>query len=221
MTTSSLVFVMVAALLLGACSHTRGPEEITDDGLVRVPSRAAGGVYRNIHADFTPYQRIIVEPPTIEFVAGWRDKHPEVDDREATRIRDEAVRLFLDEFKRELVDRGPYEIADTPGPDVLLVTPRIVDLDILAPDAGTDVGARSYTPGPVKMQVAGDLRGAASNALLARVIIFEGQSRYGFNELRLANRTTNAHEMRVAFGKWSKLMHEALNVAKATRPPPR
>jgi hypothetical protein len=71
------------------------------------------------------------------------------------------------------------------------------------------------------MQVTGDLRSAESNALLARVVILEGQSRYGFNELRLANRTTNAHEMRLAFSKWSKLVREALNVAKATRPPPK
>ena len=105
-----------------------------------------------------------------------------------------------------------------PGPDVILVTPRVVDLDILAPDAGSEIGQRSYTPGPVKMQVTGDLRDAASNTLLARVIIFDGETRYGFNELRLANRGTNAFEMRLGFAKWSRMVHEALNVAKATRP---
>ncbi len=57
-----------------------------------------------------------------------------------------------------------------------------------------------------------------TNTLLARIVIFEGQSRYGFNELRVANRTTNAHEMRLGFGKWSMMTHEALNVAKASKP---
>jgi hypothetical protein len=51
-----------------------------------------------------------------------------------------------------------------------------------------------------------------------RVIVFEGQDRYAFDELRLANRSTNAHEMRIAFGKWSMMVHEALNVAKVVRP---
>lgn len=204
--------------LLAACGHTRGPEEKTDDGLVRVPSRAAGGVYRAPASDFTPYKKLILEPPTIEFTAKWRDKHPEVSDREVTRIRNEAVTLFREEFIKELVKGGVYEFADAPGPDVLLVTPRVVDLDILAPDAGSEIGQRSYTPGPVKMQVTGDLRDAASNLLVARVIIIEGENRYAFNEMRLANRSSNAHEMRLAFARWSRMVHEALNVAKATRP---
>ena len=62
-----------------------------------------------------------------------------------------------------------------------------------------------------------DTSDATSNKLLARIIIFEGQTRYGFDELRLANRSTNAHEMRLGFGKWSMMVREALNVAKATR----
>ena len=212
-----LVLAVIAAILAG-CGHSGIAEERTDDGLVRVPSRAAGGVYRDPSADFTPYKRVILEPPTVEFVKDWRKQHPEITDADQIRIRKDVVALFRDEFERELVDRGPYEFADRPEPDVLLVTPRIVDLDIIAPDAGRNVGERTLTPGPVKMQVTGELRDASSNRLLARVIIFEGQTRYGFDELRLANRSTNAHEMRLGFGKWSMLVNEALNVAKATRP---
>jgi len=62
------------------------------------------------------------------------------------------------------------------------------------------------------------VRSAVNNGLLMRVIIFEGQTRYGFNEMRLANRASNAHEMRLGFGKWSRMIHEALNVAKAAEP---
>lgn len=207
-----------AAALAAGCSYTRGPEERTDDGLVRVPSRAEGGVYRLPGQEFTQYKRVILEPAIIEFKPGWREQHREVTDGDVARIRKEAVELFRKEFTRELVERGKYGLADSLSDDVLLVTPRVIDLDIPAPDAGTEVGTKSYTPGPIKMQVTGDLRDGASNALVARVIIFEGQERYGFNELRLANRTTNAHEMRLGFTKWSKLVREALNVAKASRP---
>ena len=215
---ATAVFIAsLACVLATGCSYVRKPEERTDDGLVRVPSRASGGVYRLPGANFNQYKRIILEPPTVEFVSNWRDSHPEVTDNDVTRIRNEAIKLFRDEFKRELVDRGIYEFADSPGPDVLLVTPRVVDLDIAAPDASKEIATKTFTPGPVKLQVAGEFRDAASGALVGRVIVFEGQSRYGMNEMRLANRTTNAHEMRLGFAKWSKLVHEALNVAKATR----
>lgn len=210
--------VLLAGLWLAGCGYTRGPEERTDDGLLRVPSRAAGGVYRLPGAEFNQYRKIILEPPTIEFTDNWRDSHPEVTDAEVLRIRSEAVKLFRDEFEREMVKRGTYTFADAPAADVLLITPRILDLDIPAPEANLSAATRSYTPGPVKMQVAGDLRDGDSSALVARVIIFEGQTRYGFNELRLANRGTNAHEMRVAFGKWARMVNEALYVAKASKP---
>lgn len=212
-----LASVLLALGLLAGCGHTRVPEERTDDGLVRVPSRASGGVYRDPAADFTHYKRLILEPPTVEFIADWRKRHEKVNDADMLRMRTEAVKLFRDEFDRELVERGPYEYAEVPAPDVLRVVPRIVDLDILAPDVVTGAGERTYTPGPVKMQVTGELRDAVTNKLLARIIVFEGQSRYSFDELRLANRSTNAHEMRLGFGKWAMMVHEALNVAKATR----
>ena len=209
-----------AALLLAGCGYSRIPEEVTDDGLVRVPSRAAGGVYRAPGAEFGQYKRLILEPPTIEFMPNWREQHPEVSDREALRLRDEAVKLFHDEFKREFVDRGNYEFAETPGEDVLLVIPRVVDLDIPAPDAGRDIDVKTYTQGPVKMQVVGELRDASSNQLVGRVIVFEGQSQYSKYGMHQATRASNAHEMRLGFAKWSKIAHEALYVAKASRPDP-
>lgn len=208
-------------LLLGAlagCGHTRLAEERTDDGLVRVPSRAAGGVYRDPAADFTGYKRIILEPPTIEFTESWREQHPEVKDSDLARMRNDAVRLFLDEFARELVKHGPYSFADAPAPDVLRIAPRVLDFDIPAPDVTVSPGDKTYTPGPVKMQVTGEIRDAEKNTLLARVTVFAGQERYGFDELRLANRSTNTHEMRLGFGKWAMMVREALNVAKAARP---
>ena len=212
-----VVWLLVLAGLLAGCGYTRIPEEVTDDGLTRVPSRASGGVYRDLTRDFSPYKRLILEPPTIEFLAGWREAHKEVTDAELTRVQREAVKLFREEFSRELVKRGHYEYADAPAADVILVTPRVVDLDIPAPIAGEDIGVRTLTTSPIKMQVVGELRDAASNVLLGRIIIFEGQTRYGNSELRQATRASNAHEMRMGFSKWSRMVHEALNVAKASQ----
>lgn len=218
MTRYRLGLLVMLAGALAACGYTRPAEERTDDGLVRVPSRASGGVYRDPAADFTRYKRIMLEPPTIEFIAGWREQHPKVKDSDVARLRNDAVKLFFDEFERELVKHGPWSFADAPAPDVLRIAPRVVDFDVPAPDVAVAPGDKTYTPGPVKMQVTGEIRDAAKDTLLARVIVFSGQDRYAFDELRLANRSTNAHEMRLGFGKWSMMVHEALNVAKAAQP---
>jgi hypothetical protein len=207
--------------LVAGCAADRPPEEITSDGLVRVPSRSSGGVYRAPDATFTQYRRIILEPPSIGFIKDWRKNHPEVTEAEYVRIRAESVRMFSDEFVREFVKRGPYTFADDPAPDVLLVIPTIEDLNILAPDAGDDPGTRSYTNATVSMKVTGDLRDALSGRVVGRVTTYQPAERYAFNEMRLANRVTIAHEQRKVFAQWSSLVREALDVAKAERPRPR
>jgi hypothetical protein len=70
------------------------------------------------------------------------------------------------------------------------------------------------------MKISGDLRDALTGKIVGRVITYESSERYAFNEMRIANRVTNAHEQRLAYGKWSRLVREALNVAKAERPRP-
>jgi hypothetical protein len=213
---------LVLGLVLAAgCASDRPPEEITDDGLVRVPSRSVGGVYRAPEATFTQYRRVILEPPSISFVKDWQEKHPEVGQAEMARIRAESVELLRDEFTREFVKRGPYKLADDLGPDVLLVIPTIEELDIVAPDAGVEPGTRTYTTGPVTMKVSADLRDASTGKVVGRVIMYQADERYAFNDLRLSNRVTNAHEQRQVFAKWARLVREALNVAKAERPRPR
>jgi hypothetical protein len=216
-----LASLLVLGIALAAgCAVDRPPEEITDDGLVRVPSRSAGGVYRAPDASFLQYRRVILEPPSIGFVKDWRENHPEVSDADFNRIRAEAVQLFRDEFAQEFVKRGPYTFAEDPAPDVLLVIPTIEDLNIMAPDASDAAGTRTYTMGPVTMKISGDLRDALTGKIVGRVITYESPERYAFDEMRIANRVTNAHEQRLAYGKWSRLVREALNVAKAERPRP-
>ena len=221
--TSKLVFSLTLAAMLAAGCETadRPPEEFTADGLARVPSRSVGGVYRAPDATFLQYQRVILEPPSISFIKDWAEKHPEVNAADMTRIRAESVLLFRDEFTRELVKRGSYEFADEPAPDVLLVIPAIEDLDMTAPAAASSSFTSSYTTSrPVTMKVTGDLRDAQTGKLVGRVIMYRPSEKYPNNELRLADRTANAHEQRLVFADWSRLVHEALAVAKAEKPRP-
>ena len=218
-----LVPTLVLGLsLIAGCAADRPPEEITDDGPARVPSRSSGGVYRLPHASFVQYRRVILEPPSIGFIKDWRENHPEVSQALFERIRSEAVKLFQEEFAREFVDEGSYTFADDPAADVLLIIPSIEDLNIVAPDAGADPGRTTYTRSPLTMTITGDLRDASTNTLVGRVIMFEKSARSGFNEneMRIANRVTNAHEQRQAYSKWARLAREAIDVAKAERPRP-
>lgn len=210
--------LLLCLCLAAGCVNDRPPEETTPDGLVRVPSRKDGGVYRAPATSFNQYKRMILEAPSINFLSGWRDTHREVSDAEVARIRAEITQQFRKEFTRHLVKYGPYEMADEPAPDVLLVSVSILDLDIPAPDVAVEPGMKSFAPGPVQMTLSGELHDSTTGKLLSRVIMFKREERYGFNEMRVANRVTNAHEQGISFADWSRLLRESLDLAKAESP---
>src|SRR5690349_8562663 len=214
----TLVFCLA---LLAGCTADLPPAEITDDGLARVAARSIGGVYRLPEASFVPYRRVMLEPPSISFIKDWRKNHPELDNGEFARMVQETVVLFREEFTREFVERGSYTFAEEPAPDVLLIIPAIEELNIVAPDAGDAAGQRTYTRIPVTMKITGDLRDAATSKLVGRVIMYHGDPHgYGEVQTQITNRVTNAHEQRIAYSKWSRLVREAIDVAKAERPRP-
>ena len=213
------VGVLAVFSLLASCTGNPPPKETTADGLVRVPSRAEGGVYRDLDADFTRYKRLMIEPLTVEFVAGWRKQHPDVSDSEIRRIQVETAESFREVFTKIFIDEGPFELAEVREADVFVVVPRMLDLKIPAPETELDTGYRSYSPRPISMQMTGELRDGVSGEILLRVIMIEADDLYKFKGISGPNRVTNAFEIRGSLERWSRLVREAIDVAKSSKPP--
>jgi hypothetical protein len=204
--------------LLAACKAGLPPAETTADGLVRVPSRPEGGVYRNLDADFTHYKRLMIEPLTVEFVKDWRKQHPKVSDAEVRRIQVETAKNFVEMFTGILVEEGPFELAQVREADVLVVVPRMLDLNIPAPETESDTGFQSSSPRRVSMQMTGELRDGVSGDIVMRVNMIEPDDRYKIDQSSASSRLTNAHEIRGSLERWSRLVREAIDVAKVSKP---
>jgi hypothetical protein len=214
----SLMSMLVVALgALAGCQASRLPDETTPDGLVRVPSSSAGGVYRAPGDRFDHYRQFIVEPLTVEFVEGWRRQHKDVAEKEVRRMRDESARTFREEFAKVMIEEAGYKLAEAPGADVLLLAPALTELDVPAPEVDT-LQTRSLSPRRPSMTLTGELRDSVSGKLVGRVIVIAPGERYGMNELRDANRVTNSHELRIVFSRWVRVLRESLDVAKTERP---
>lgn len=212
------VGILAVFTLLAACKGNLPPQETTPDGLTRVPSRSEGGVYRDLNADFTRYKRLMIEPLTVEFRDGWRQQHPNVSDAEVRRIQLETTKNFREVFTRILVDEGPFELADVREADVFVVVPRMVDLKIPAPENEMDTGYSSYSPQPVSLQMTGELRDGVNGALLLRVIMIDSENREKMIGHGGNNRIANEREIRDSLERWSRLVREALDVAKTAKP---
>ena len=220
------IALLPVALLLGwfaptnpARAGAQDSPDITEDGLVRVPSTAKAGVYRAPGVPFARYGRVIIGPTIpIVFRNGWQRAHREVTPEDVENIRADFARAFRIELENELVKRGRLAVAPAADTDVLRVDATVTDLDLSAPAAGTAPSSRTYTRSAGSMKVVVELRDAASGVLIGRIIDYEKTRE--FQDPQPANQVTNLEEFRIGFANAARYTREAINVAKAERPPP-
>jgi len=208
--------LVLASLLLSGAAQAQDTPDVTEDGLVRVPSSKKVGVYRAPGIPFAQYRRVIINPSIpVTFRRGWQREHPELKEDDREKIRADFVRLFLTELEKELVERGGFAAAESPMPDVIRVDASISALNITAPDAGTTPAERTYTRNAGSMTLTVELRDAASGVLIGRIIDFERTREY--QEAQLVNQVTNEAEFRVGLAAAARYTREAINVAKTDR----
>ena len=175
-------------VFLAGILHRQPPaKETTADRLVRVPSRSEGGVYRDLDVDFTRYKRLMIEPLTVEFLAGWRKQHPDISNTEVRRIQLETA---ADCGKKPpiFIDEGPFELAEVREPTCSSSCRECWISKFPAPETELDTGYRSYSPRAISMQMTGELRDGVNGEILLRVIMIDGEYRYKFSGKARANR---------------------------------
>jgi hypothetical protein len=207
-------------LLLGfGVAGAREPPEVTEDGLVRVPSTVRAGVYRAPGVPFSQYRRVIIGPTIpIVFRKGWERAHPEIKPQDLEDLRADFVRAFREELEKELVKRGGFAPAPGPAPDVIRVDASVSDLDLAAPAASTAQLTRTYARTAGSMKVIVELRDAASGVLIGRIIDYEKAREY--LDPQPVTAVSNLAEFQVGFANASRYTREAINVAKTERPHP-
>ena len=209
-------FRMLVLMLLAGIASAQPASDVTEDGLVRVPSSRKAGVYRLPDATFAQYRRVMLTPAPVTFRKNRdRMKAGALKPTDRERISAELTRLFHEELVAELVERGGFEIAESPAPDVLQIAPSILDVDMSAPDAGTSPGTSSFVRTAGSMTLIVELRDAASGVTVGRIIDYEKARET--TELQLANQVTNSEEARIAFANAARYTRSAVNIAKTER----
>ena len=214
-----MTLAALALLLCAGVAGAREPPEVTEDGLVRVPSTARAGVYRAPGVPFAHYQRVIIgQTIPIVFRKGWERTHREITPQDLEDLRADFVRAFRVELENELVKRGGFAVAPEPAPDVIRVDATVTDLDLTAPTAGTASLTRTYARTAGSMKVVIELRDAASGVLIGRIIDYEKARE--FLDPQPVTQVSNLEEFRIGFANAARYTREAINVAKTERPPP-
>ena len=210
-----LAGLVLSLSVVFAVAQAEVAREVTEDGLVRVPSSRRVGVFRAPEVPFHQYRTIVIAPIPVVFRKTWLRDNRNMKEFELERIRGELARAFREELVEELVEEGGYQLVDVPRPDTLRVEPYVLNLNIVAPKAGTEMRAHTYVRTGNSMKLAVELRDARSTVIVGRIINYVQPTE--FSQAQFASQVSNYAEARSAFAGAARYTREALNVALTDR----
>jgi len=169
---------IVAALLVGLPAYADDKlPEVDSDGLHLVKKSQVRIAYVKPGATLSQYRRVMLLDCYVEFVEDWqRDYNMDqvglsgrVSDKDAERIKKDLAAEFRKVFTDELTKKG-YPVVEEPAPDVLLLRPALINVDVTAPDTMSASRSRTFVESAGAMTLYMELYDAATETLLARVV---------------------------------------------------
>lgn len=219
--TARVAGLVFCAILSTAAIAKQALPEVSSDGLHLVPDTEAYAVYAKPGATISQYDKVKILDCFVQFKDNYqRDYNMEeigLQGRISTQDMENIKQGLAAEFKKvftEQLQKGGQEVVDAVGPDVLLLRPAIINLDVTAPDLPTAGFSRTYVTSAGQMTLYMELYDSATSELLARVIDPQEGDRGGIGFQ--ANRVTNTMEAREILTRWAELLSKHL--AKAQQP---
>ena len=139
-----------------------------------------------------------------------------VSPRDIERIKSDLAELFDEVWVEELSVKGGFEIVDQAGPDVLRITPRIVDLDVYAPSTSSASRTYSYTDSSGRMTLKLELYDSETGDLIARASDRQEAPYRGHMEWTTA--VSNRSDARIMLRKWAQALNTRLQEATGKSP---
>jgi hypothetical protein len=168
-----------AALALAQQASAKDtPPEVTSDGLQLRTSTKERLVYVKPGATLAPYNRVAIVDCYVEFEKDWqrdynnsvRNLQGRVTDKDIERMKRDLAAEFKKVFTEELQAKGGYQVVDTLAPDVLVLRPALVNVEVSAPDLMAPGISATVVRSAGQMTLYLELWDAATNTILARVM---------------------------------------------------
>ena len=218
---SLLIFILS---LISGCA-TFGADEgdskkgdVTTDGLTVVKStrHTEKQIKDGVNwSEFTQYQ---ITPVEVSFRKNWKRDHNrtqrtlslQVTDEDMARIRESVGEIVYEEFDKTLQEKGGLTKVDQADSNTLVFKPRIIDLDVYAPDVDSSSISHSYVRQAGRATLFLEIHDAVSGEILSRWVDTREDPDKGYFDW--ANRVTNTGEARLVARAWAKRLVEDLFV---------
>jgi hypothetical protein len=213
---------IVATLLLApAVALAVLPPEMSD--LVKVKSKRLAEVHLLPGTDFSAYRKVMIDPAQVSFNKNWV-KESRSAGLTSRRIPDEqlkaiseAARSGFGEIFQEAFKRAGYEVVTAAGPDVVRLTPAIINLYINAPSGSSATRTYAMNAGEATLAIA--VRDSMSGALLG-MALDKRETRTAMAGPVLADSVTNRAEFEVLFRRWADIAAKGFTDMRESPPVP-
>lgn len=218
---SFVIMALIFSIATISPAFAKSKPEVDSEGMELVKNSKLATVYADPGADLSIYDRIWLQDATVSFKKNWqRDQNRsyplKVRNSDMLRIQEDVATLFMEVFTRELTENG-YQMVEEAGPDVLLVVPAIVNLDVVAPDIPTSTNTRAYSTRAGEMTLNLELYDSLTNDKIAKATDRKRDYDRGYAEWRTSvNNTAVARRMMTT---WAQALTSALNEARDSTKP--
>jgi hypothetical protein len=215
----SLTAISLLTLSASLCAKQQELPEVTEEGLHRVPDSKLAIVYAEPGADLSGYQKVQLLEAYVAFKKNWaRDQRSRSAQPLSLTSKDiERIKTGLaDEFQKEfttVLEEGGYPVVDQAGPDVLLIRPAIINLDVTAPDTMTPGRSRAYTDSAGEMTLYVEVYDSVTGDLIAKALDRRMDGRNNGFYTWTNSATNKQAAVRILRG-WANILLDALNEAK-------
>jgi hypothetical protein len=216
-----LALALAASFTAHAEPAAKPAKEVTFDGLERIDSERFALAWVRPDAHFSGYKRLLVLPAEISYKdpehattrerIGGRNDNFLLSESRMERLR----KALRETFHEEIVERGGWQLAEEPAPDVLIVRGGLIDMIVRVPPQSGG-RTRTYLASYGEATLVVELYDSQTRQILARIADRAAAEPMGGQDL--ASDLHAPAEVRRMFKRWAKRFHEALDEARLRRP---
>jgi hypothetical protein len=213
----------VLLAILGLVAMSAGAREklpeVDSNGLHLVHNSELRVVYQLPGTDFKKFDKVILVDAYVAFKKNWqRDQNEEdplsVSKNDVEQIKKRVAAEFHREFTVELQKKGIPVVADKDtGPDVLIVRPAIINLDIVAPDTMEAGMNTTFSSSAGEMTLYAELYDSISSQMIGKVIDPEADQGFG-GQAMAQDRVTNKEAEDRIVKHWADVLASHLQAIK-------
>ena len=216
---AAIAALVVPSIVFGA--NRAGLEKLVPpDGMTRAKVKGFGVAYVQPHAALGAYDKVLMDPVSVEYRRDWDPERTgsriQISDEQREALRAGVATAVHDAFAKALQQGGRYRIVDQPGPGVLKLQLKVVDLYLNFAGPPTAGRSRTYSTSTGEISMVAELSDAATGQVLARVADWEDMRNTGVGLPSGSPRTSSDIEG-VAAG-WGRSLREALRAARPREP---